>query len=369
MTRILFFTSSHKIGLTGQLTEQALAFSRVNRGDFLFISGEKEQFPGLSKRLVIDGVNYLKIVGVDDHADFLRLVGEFGDHAKRFRPDIVTVHTNWQLAIVVAARLRDIVAYKIVYIMHGYRNNYPFRSILAKVLIGLALKFFADAVITPSGFLNRQFGFLGKKNNTIYIGEDPAFFGDISPPSFVGTKRLIFAGEFRVGKNQELLIRAVRRYIDESGHADIELYLPGRGPSLESCQAVARTLGLEGKVLFPGFVDRKAMLALYERCQFALVPSNAETFGHCIVEPYILGRIVLTRHVGVADDVILDGETGFFFEGEDNLVDLLVRVLPDRELCEKVSVAARARKDQFRWEAVCHQHFDYVYDKLAASRS
>lgn len=368
MTRILFFTSSHKIGLTGQLTEQALAFSRISRGDFLFISGEKEQFPGLRERFVANGVTCLKIVGVDDHADFLRLVEEFGDHAKRFRPDIVTVHTNWQLAIVVAARLRSTEKYRIVYIIHGYRHNYPFRSILAKVLIGLSLKLFADGVITPSSFLNRQFEFLGKKSSTIYIGEDPAFFDDVSPPSFAGTKRLIFAGEFRAGKNQGLLIRAVRRYIDVSGHSDIELHLPGRGPSLESCQALARTLGLEGNVFIPGFVDRKAMLKLYERCQFALVPSNVETFGHCIAEPYILGRIVLTRHVGIADDVILDGETGFFFESEDNLVDLLVKVLPDLELCRKVSVAARAGKDQFRWEAVCHQHFDYVYDRLVMSR-
>lgn len=359
---IIFFTSSHKIGLTGQLTEQAIAFSKIPAADFVFVSGEKEQFPGLFNRLDQALVPYTTIAGVDDHADFGRLVSEFRSHVEATSPDWVTVHTNWQLAVAATARLLSRRKYKILYIMHGYRHNYRFRSIIARALIGIGLYFFADAVITPCLFLKNKFSFLGSKNRVIFIGEDEALFDSHPLPDFSGTKRLVFPGEFRTGKNQDMLMRALKRYIEVSGDRDIDLFLPGKGERLEECKALCRELGLEDNVHFPGFINRSEMLNLYLTCQFALVSSNVETFGHCIVEPFILGRVVISRHVGVADDIIRQGETGFFFDGEDDLVELLQRILPDQSLCARVAANALKERDQFRWDTICRQHFDLVYN-------
>lgn len=359
---ILFFTSSHKIGLTGQLTEQAIAFSKIPAVNFMFVSGEKEQFPGLFDRLTQARIPYATIVGMDDHADFGRLVSEFRSLVKETSPDWVTVHTNWQLAIAATERLTSRRTYKILYIMHGYRHNYRFRSIIARALIGTGLALFADAVITPCLFLKNKFNFLGSKNKVIFIGEDEALFDSHPLPDFSGTKRLVFPGEFRTGKNQDMLMRAVKRYIESSGDRDIDLFLPGKGERLEECKALSRELGLENNVHFPGFINRSEMLNLYLTCQYALVSSNVETFGHCIVEPFILGRVVISRHVGVADDIIREGETGFFFNGEDDLVELLQRRLPDQSLCARVAANALKERDQFRWGTICRQHFNLVYN-------
>ena len=362
MKRIIFFTSSHKIGLTGQLTEQALCFSKMGQGEFLFISGENEQFPGLFKKLEQHKVQRTTITGIDEHADFFRLVRKFRNVAAKFRPDFVTVHTNWQLVIAAFARILFGFDYSLVYVIHGYRHNYRFRSIIARILIGTALYIFSDHVIAPSGFLKKQFGFLKEKIKVIFIGEDSNLFDDYSLPSFSGTQRFIFAGMFRPGKNQELLIRVLKQYIDKSGNRDVELYLPGKGELLDDCRALARELGIEKKVFLPGFLNRAEMLALYLRCQFAFAPTNVETFGHCIVEPFVLGRVVLTRHIGVADDIIRHGETGFFFYTERDLLDLLLKVLPDHELCAHVAVNARQAREPFRWEEVCQAHFDLIYN-------
>lgn len=359
--KIIFFTSSHKIGLTGQLTEQAIAFSQGNQGDFTFFSGEKEQFPGLFNRLKAAKVNSYIIKGLDDHLEFGRLVKEFSSYLLSLSPAYVTVHTNWQLAIVVASRIFTKKKFKILYIMHGYRHNYPIRSIAARLLIGTALLLFVDDVITPSSFLKRKFSILGDKSKIIFIGEDEALFSHAPPPDFGQTKRLIFPAEFRSGKNQDVLIHAIKGYIDHTGDEDIELYLPGKGELVEPCKRLAHSLGLERIVRFPGFIDRQEMLQLYLKCQFALVSSNVETFGHCIIEPFVLGRVVFTRHVGVADDVIRHGETGFFFENKKDLVDTLVRVLPDKELCGRVVVNALQLRHLFQWGSVCQQHFDLVY--------
>ena len=359
---LIFFTSSHKIGLTGQLTEQAIAFSKIPGANFTFLSGEKEQFPGLFNRLDKARIPFVTITGIDDHADFGRLVTEFKSVVEKNPPAFVSVHTNWQLAIVATARLLSRKKYKILYIMHGYRHNYRFRSIIARLLIGTGLFLFADDVITPCSFLKNKFNFLGSKNKVIFIGEDEALFASHSLPDFTGTKRLIFPGEFRTGKNQDMLLRAVKRYVEKTGDSDIELYLPGKGELLEECKELCRELGLQDIVHFPGFINRTEMLNLYLNCQYALVSSNVETFGHCIVEPFILGRVVITRHVGVADDIIRQGETGFFFNDENDLVDVLLRILPDQDLCAKVAANARNERDQFRWENICQQHFDLVYE-------
>ena len=363
LNKIIFFASSYKIGLTGQLSEQACVVNKYAPDRFLFITGEKQQFPGLFEKLTKHKLNYSIINGLDEHKELTRLVREFKKHINHFNPQIVHVRTNWQLLIVVLTKILFGYSYSILYTIHGYRHNLRFRSVIAKYLIGLALYLFADYIVTPSHFLNRQFSFLRGKRVTIPIGEDDAFFGEYSVPSFAGTKIFVFPGEFRAGKNQDLLIRALRHYIDISGNDDVELYLPGKGDNLETCKALSKELGLEKRIFFPGFLNREQMQKLYLKCQFALIPSNVETFGHCIVEPFIMGRVVITRHVGVADDIIMPGETGFFFNNEEDLVQVLLSVVADEVLCETVARNAFNQRDQFRWDSICKQYFDLIYNK------
>ena len=367
LSRILFFTSSHKMGLTGQATEQAIAFSCLNQGVFLFLSGENEQFPGLFKKLESYKVPFDTIHGLDEHKNFFRLVRAFYRLVKQFRPDFVTVQTNWQLAIAVLARFQHVENYAIVYIINGYRHNYRFRSVIARLLIGLALFFFSDYVVAPSGFLKKKFSFLRSKLKTIFIGEGDALFKEHPLPLFKEDIHIIFGGMFRTGKNQDMLIRLIRKYIDKSGNDKIRLYLPGDGPLLDNCKDLVDNLGLVENVIFPGLIHRDKMLDLYLDCQYAIAPTNVETFGHCIVEPFVLGRVLFTRHIGVADDIIQHGKSGFFFEGEDDLLDLLIKVSSDHHLCRQIAENARRAGTVFKWENICKQYHIMIYDALAPS--
>ena len=355
------------MGLTGQATEQAVAFSDSDQGVFLFLSGEKEQFPGLFEKLESYKVPFETIPGLDEHKDFFRLVIAFKYLIKKFRPHFVTVQTNWQLAITVLARFLSVENYSIVYIINGYRHNYRFRSVMTRFLIGLSLYLFSDYVVAPSGFLEKKFSFLKKKLKKIFIGEGDMLFQEHPLPVFNENIHIIFGGMFRSGKNQDMLVRVLRKYIDRSRNDNILLYLPGDGPLLNHCKGLVDRLGLGENVIFPGLIHRDKMLGLYLDSQFAIAPTNVETFGHCIVEPFVLGRVVLTRHIGVADDIIRHGETGFFFEEEDELLDLLIKVISDHRLCEQVSENARRSRDVFKWEHICKQYFKLIYDSLPPS--
>jgi glycosyltransferase involved in cell wall biosynthesis len=362
---ILFFSSMYKIGLSNQLAEQTLAFANNSDHKFTFVAGDGEQYPGLLNKLDERNINYKIIHGLDRHSSFFRLVGEFEKIVKNEEPVFVVVQTNWQLAVAVATKYQSNAQYRVVYVVHGYRANYRFRSFIARYLILAALKCFASHVVTPCVYVKNKFRLLGHKNRVVFFGEDSDLFDNYPLPVFSGTKRFVFPGAFRIGKNQEMVIRVISRYIEITGDKDIELHLPGMGEKLEKCRNLCRKLGIADKVFFPGFIDRKQMLELYLKCQYAVISSNVETFGHCIAEPFILGRAVITRRVGVADDIIRHGETGFCFDGEEDLLNLLLRILPDRTLCEQVARNARNSRDQFRWDVVCRQYFDLIFDPPA----
>ncbi len=360
--RLMIFGSSHKMGLTGQLTDFVCSFLEggVQKDHLLCVSGENEQFPGLFARLDSCGVRHVKINGLDDHRDFSSLVREFISHVQWFSPDVVHAQTNWQLALAAFARYLSGRRYAILYTVHGYRHNYRFRSLFARYMIGAALYLWADRVITPSSFLKNRFNLIRDKIDIIFLGIENDLWSEYRPPVFTGIKRLIFPGDFRPGKNQDMLIRALKAYIDKTGDDDIELYLPGKGEKLEYCRLLCRRLGIETKVHFPGFIDRAEMLRLYMLCQFAVIPSNVETFGLCITEPYMLGRVVISRHVGVADDLITEGETGFFFESEKDLSEVLERVFVDRGKCLYVSKNTYENRGVLSWERICNSYLKTI---------
>ena len=78
--------------------------------------------------------------------------------------------------------------------------------------------------------------------------------------------------------------------------------------------AVTRNLGLDGQVLMPGRIERIDVPWLLRHCDCAVVPSQAETFGHTFIEPMAAGIPVLGTRVGVGEYMVRDYETGMGFD-------------------------------------------------------
>ena len=366
--RVLSFISIHERGATEALAEEALHLSKLEQTDFLFLSGEREQRPGVFARLESNGVRYRRIEGLDTHRSFRHLVREFASVVSSYAPHVVHAQTNWQLAIATACKMLHKHDYKTAYTIRAYRNNYLLRGAIARVVIGVALWLAANKVIAGSTAVRRAFWFLGDKVDVQFFGIDANFYGQPSTPEFDAAKRIVYPAAFRRGKRQETLIRAVRRYIDVTGDHGIELWLAGTGKYMSRCKKLTRALGLEEKVHFPGYLSRQELLECYLRCQFAVIPSISETFGRCIAEPFTLGRVVISRRVGVAEDIIVDGHTGFLFDSEDDLVELLRTVLPDPSKCRQVAGNALAKRDVFKLERISGEYESLLREMLSEER-
>lgn len=351
--RLLHVASSHMMGLTNQETQLALAYQALNDVDITVVSGENEQVAGCFDALRRAGIPYATINGLDQHHQFIRLVREFGALVAEIKSDIVSVNTNWQLVIAAAAKIFGRSPYKIVYTIHGFRHNHPVKSVIARGLIGALLLLFSDRINAPTGYVRNKFAWLKYKIKSIPLGEDDLFFINSRPPDFTRPLSFCFAGQFREGKNQAMLIEAFAEYIAQTNDQAARLVLPGNGDLLPACKSVASRLGIAGQVVFPGQLNRQEMVEIYKKCQVALVPTNSETFGHCIAEPLVMRRIVLSRPVGIANDVIIHGTNGFIFNTKPQLIDLMVGLKQMEEVdLKKIAESAGVVGLRFSWKEI-----------------
>lgn len=367
MKTLLFFASSHNIGLTAGLTEMVLNISRINDLHVLAISGEKEQCNGLFMKLQNHNIDFIKINSLDKHVFSLKLINEMKKTILDFKPDIIHVQTNWQLLLVVIVRflLKHKVKVKIIYMLHSYRNIYKIMSYIFKSIVDLVLFLLVDKVIVCSTYMRNILVLSKKKTKVIFLGVDNVFF-DIKNKLYKKQDqiKIIFPGEFRYGKNQNILIKALKQYILLTNDFNVILYLPGSGDLLENCEALVKNLGLEKNIIFPGYLNRSDILELYKECQFSIIPSNSETFGLCIAEPFVLGMVIFTRKVGIAKDIISNGINGFIFDNENDLAFLMKEYLRNEEVCNNISIKAFNNRNLFRWDKFL-QEYNKVINDLA----
>jgi glycosyltransferase involved in cell wall biosynthesis len=211
-------------------------------------------------------------------------------------------------------------------------------------------------------YVASKFSFLRRRLVSIPLGEDNIFFDKSAPPDFSSPLNFVFPGVFRQGKNQKMLIEAFAIYFQQSDNLQGKLYLPGEGEFRSAVMNFAKSLGISDRVVFPGQLNRQEMLDIYSMCQVAVIPTNSETFGHCIAEPLVMQRIVISRHVGLAPDYLVHGVNGFLFNGKEQLVQCLLRI-DSMSQAERISMSKAACRtgENFRWITIANRHLSEFF--------
>ncbi len=99
---------------------------------------------------------------------------------------------------------------------------------------------------------------------------------------------LIAAGRLNRQKGFDILIRAVAAL----GRPDVRLIVLGEGGEAEALRGLVRTLGLDGMVIFPGFVENP--YAWIAAGDVFVLSSRWEGFGHVLVEAMALATAVIS---------------------------------------------------------------------------
>lgn len=366
MNKVLFFASDFKIGLSALLTDELIAFHKSGVNIYA-VAGEHEQETGLSKKVDVEKVPIFRVEGLDAHANFGGLTKILEDIILANDIHIVHVQNNWQLALASFVKYKLFFKQKIriIYTIHGFRNYSLLKSYLAQIIIGTALLFFADKVICMSSYLKRKFSLLSYKIELLPLGVPSSFFVSEMPPLPHNGLQMIFPAQFRHGKNQDVILRAFAEHIKNT-HDDVsKLILPGAGDLLSQMKALVEHLNIASRVEFPGLLCKEAIRQLYLKSNIGIVSSNSETFGQSIVEPFVLGRCIISTPVGVANDIICpNGESGYIFTNQNDLIEILEHLYNHQNEISRIGEDNFRRRDLFRWERISLEYQEKILTAL-----
>ena len=158
---------------------------------------------------------------------------------------------------------------------------------------------------------------------------------------------LIYGAEFSARKSQSVIIRALRRLPEQ-----VWLVLAGEGALRKECQELARGLGLEGRVVFPGQV--RDIPAWYAMADAAVSASRSEGLPFNVMEAMYAGLPVVASEVKGHTDLIEDGVTGLLYPyGDDRACAAqILRLTASERLRRTLAQNARENVERYGLERV-----------------
>ena len=179
-----------------------------------------------------------------------------------------------------------------------------------------------------------------------------AIDGDTYRPGDAGRDEMILTtAKMARGNGYRKCIEEIIRSVPlvRERHPGVRFVIAGE-PSPEY-PALAKELGVEDAIDFPGVVDRETKVRLMQRCRVYLQPSRFEGFGLAIAEAMACGAPIVTSDAGAVREVV--GDAAVFVDGTSPSsiaagVDALLSN-PDRQA--RLSAEGRARiTTQFSFE-------------------
>ncbi|MCB1883662.1 MAG: glycosyltransferase family 4 protein [Geminicoccaceae bacterium] len=202
---------------------------------------------------------------------------------------------------------------------------------------------------------------LEKEVEVVSLGMNPPDLADPLPRPDLGLKAdavyLISVGRLVRRKNLSVLLRALASV----GNSAVELLVVGDGPEREPLEALARTLGLSGRVHFKGYVEEDDKHRLLQAADVFVLPSLHEAFGLVYLEGMHAGLPVVATKPGGQEDYLIDGETGYLVANDDvlALATAIRQLTGDRDLRRRMGARAKEVAQRFtvasaaaRYEAI-----------------
>ena len=173
----------------------------------------------------------------------------------------------------------------------------------------------------------------------VYNGTDPSVFAPGSSQDELPT--ILIVGNLLTGKGHELVLRAFARLKDS--HPALQCQIIGEGADRDRFAAMARDLGISGRVHFLGRRSRSEVAEAMRNCTVFVLPSRYEGLGCVYLEAMACGKPAIACHGQGIDEIIHHGKNGWLIpiDGLEELVQGLQVLLGNAELRAQISKAAR----------------------------
>lgn len=198
-------------------------------------------------------------------------------------------------------------------------------------------------------------------------GVDTAFSPTTSPamdgaqlPN-VGRPLILAVGRLVPVKRFDRLIRAAK--VLATRIPSFEVVIVGEGydrPALEAAIAASNTNNI---VRLAGYVAHEDLISLYRQARVVVSTSAHEGWGMTVTEAGACGTPSVVTRIPGHVDAISDGVSGLLFDTDDELVDLLERVIKDELLRRRLSAGALARASALSWDATAYRTLELLADE------
>ena len=303
------------------------------------------------------------------HLDLIHAQTEFGigifarKCAREFRiPLVMTYHTTYE----------DYTHY--VNLIHSDRLDQTMKKRVADVT-----KLYADAsmeVIVPSektkqSLLSYR---IYKKINVIPTGlqldrfnpagQAPETTAKIRQEyGFSADDRLvIYVGRIAEEKALDLVIRGFAQAHDSG--APVKLLIVGGGPDLERLKELSASLNLGQSVSFAGPIESARVPDFYRSADAFISASLSETQGMTFIEALASGLPLFARRDDVLRDLLIEGKTGWYFDDEQGLSNVLKEFCAmDSDKLKEMSKDAAEQAEPYSSE-VFYEQLMQVYNRV-----
>ena len=174
---------------------------------------------------------------------------------------------------------------------------------------------------------------------------------------------IISVGRHTYKKAPYLTILAFKKVLEEQPH--LKLKMIGTGELFDVSQNLVKSLGLEGKVILLGGLERSEIIrelsTAFLFVQHSLVAYNGDSEGTPvgIIEAMSAGLpVVSTRHAGIPD-VVIEGETGFIVDENDidGMAKHILDVAKDKAVIQKLGQNAH---EKIQRDYTLKKHIDKI---------
>jgi glycosyltransferase involved in cell wall biosynthesis len=186
-------------------------------------------------------------------------------------------------------------------------------------------------------------------------------------PSHPGPQAdVVFVNALTRLKGADILLNALPCVV--KAFPDIRVCIGGRGPQEPELRRLARNLGIEENVVFPGFVTDEEKRDYYRRCKMVVVPSRWDCQPSPVFEAAAFGKPVIASEMS-HPDIVEDGVTGLAFRSEDaaELGEKILLLLGDDAARERMGRAAALRADEYDWRSVA-ERYNTIYSDVIRRR-
>jgi len=235
----------------------------------------------------------------------------------------------------------------------------------------------ADAVIAISECTKRDamrlYGLDDAKTKVIYVGVNPRFCA--ASPEAISVVRqkyglpgsfILSVGTIEPRKNLTTLLEAYQALRSQA--PNFKLVIVGKkGWLYQGFFKRLRELGLEGEVVFPGFVPDEDLPALYRAAELFVFPSLYEGFGLPPLEAMACGTPVVTSDVSSLPEIVGDAAITIDPHNAQELAGAILHILGDPGLRVRLQNKGLARAKMFSWEDTAKRTLQ-IYEEVFAER-